>query len=122
MGSKSFISLDSLSVRNTLKELEAYNDRTIAGLEIVSKSAAKQMEAYAKKNAKWTDRTGNARQKLTGDAYWVDPKTLETVIAHQMDYGVWLELAMGRKYAILEEALNNVAPDLLKAYEKLVGK
>lgn len=115
------VKLDGNSIRTTLKGMDTIQAKLFDALQIVSKSAAKQMEAYAKKNAKWTDRTGNARQKLTGDAYWLNSKTLETVIMHQMDYGVWLELAMGRKYAILEESMKQVAPDLIKAYKKLVG-
>lgn len=113
--------IEPTSVKATLQGLDTIQDKMFEALRIISHSAAKQMEAYAKANARWVDRTGNARQKLTGDAYWVNPKTLETVIMHQMDYGVWLELAMGRKYAILEESLKQVTPDLLKAYKKLVG-
>lgn len=104
----------------SLKGLQGVEEKLKAGLLIVSKSAAKQMEAYAKTNAKWSDRTGNARQRLRGDAEWVNPTVLETFIVHQVDYGVWLELAMGRKYSILDEAMKSVAPELLKQYERLV--
>ena len=115
------ITVDANSVKTTLKNLDKYNERVREALRIVSHSASKEMEAYAKANAKWVDRTGNARQKLTGDAYWKNTKALETVIMHQMDYGVWLELAMGKKYAILEEALNSKAPELIKQYKRIVG-
>lgn len=115
------VSIDGGSISTSLKNLRAAEKKLLSALEIVSKSASKQMEAYAKKNAKWTDRTGNARQSLSGDSYWADPKTLETVISHHVDYGVWLELAHGRKYAILEEALQSAVPELIQSYKTLVG-
>lgn len=114
------IKIDAGSMTSTLKGLEQVQDRLFEALRIVSHSAAKEMEAWAKQNAKWTDRTGNARQKLTGDVYWANPKVLETVLAHQVDYGVWLELAHNRKYAILEEAIKKKAPELFAQYRKLV--
>lgn len=114
------IKIDSGSLRTTLKGLDQVQDRLFEALRIVSHSAAKEMEAWAKANAKWTDRTGNARQKLTGDAYWANPKVLETVLAHQMDYGVWLELAHNKKYAILDQAMKKKAPELFAQYRKLV--
>lgn len=115
------ITVDRRSISTTLSGLDSINDKVLEALQIISKSAAAEMEAYAKANAKWQDRTGNARQKLKGDAYWLNPKTLETVIMHQMDYGVWLELAMGRKYAILEQSMQQVAPQLIEAYKKLLN-
>lgn len=114
------IKIDTQSIRTTLSGLAKVEARLFEALRIVSHSASKEMEAYAKANAKWTNRTGNARQKLNGDAYWVDSKILETVLAHQMDYGVWLELANGKKYAILEKSMKEVAPELIKQYQRLV--
>lgn len=115
------ITLDKSTITSTVKELRRINDKLYEALRIVSDSAAKQMQAYAQANAKWTDRTGNARQRLLGTAEWTkDRKVLETVICHQVDYGVWLELARKGKYAILDEALKAVAPDLLAQYQRLV--
>lgn len=114
------IKIDSGSLRTTLSGLDKVQDRLFEALRIVSHSAAKEMEAWAKQNAKWDNHTWNARQKLTGDAYWANSKVLETVLAHQMDYGVWLELAHNRKYAILDAAIKQKAPELFAQYRKLV--
>lgn len=113
--------IDANSVKTTLAGLERVEGQMFEALRIISHAASQQMQSYAQCNAKWVDRTGNARQKLRGDAYWSDNKILETVIVHQMDYGLWLELALGRKYAILEEALQSAAPELIREYKRLVG-
>lgn len=115
------LKIEKGSIKTTLAGMNNVNERLFEALRIMSHSASQQMQAYAQKEAKWTDRTGNARQKLKGDAYWKNSKVLETVIVHQMDYGVWLELAMGKKYAILEEAMQASIPDLIKQYKRLVG-
>lgn len=116
------LTFDANSISATTKSLRAVDTKFKQAALIVSKSAAAQMEAYAKANAKWTDRTGNARQRLRGDAEWVNQALLETFIAHQVDYGIWLELANKRKYAILDEALQSQAQSLFKQYQKLFNK
>lgn len=51
-------------------------------------------EAQARRGAKWTDRTGNARSGLNG-SYTVSKSggsaTFTIVLAHSMSYGYWLE-------------------------------
>jgi hypothetical protein len=114
------IEIDKTSITTTLKNLKGYQTRALTGLQLVSEAAALAMQTYAQTNAKWTDRTGNARQRLQGSSYW-NGRALVTAVQHHVDYGVWLELAHGRKYAILEEALASEADELLKQYKKIVG-
>jgi hypothetical protein len=53
-----------------------------------------------KNKAPWTDRTGNARQSL--NATTEHTATTDTlVLAHGVDYGVWLEIAHGGAYQIV---------------------
>ena len=58
-----------------------------------------------KNNRRWTDRTTNARRGLRGRAYWQDSQNIVTAVMHSVNYGVWLELAHNKKYAILEESV-----------------
>lgn len=48
--------------------LNTYRSRVLAGLTALASLFAARMEAYAKANAPWADRTGAARQGLTGIA------------------------------------------------------
>lgn len=79
------------------------------------------METYAKTNARWTDRTSNARQRLQGSIRW-EGDALIAAIRHNVDYGIWLELCNEKKYAILEEAMLSKAKELLESYRNLVSK
>jgi hypothetical protein len=59
-----------------------------------------QIEASAKENAEWTDRTANARQSLASFVYRDGDKII-LILKQQMDYGKFLELANQGKYAIV---------------------
>lgn len=92
------------------------------GLQMLMQTAASKMEAWAKQNAPWTDRTGAARQRLHGEAYWEDSKIVVAAIAHQVDYGIWLELAHQRRFAILEKALEEHRDEIEDAVKVLLKR
>ena len=89
---------------------------------ILCEVAAAKMEEYAKDEAIWIDRTSNARQKITGQAYYVTMDQVQIAVSHQMDYGIWLELAHGRDYAILETAIEENIDELLNSIKRLIGR
>lgn len=111
----------SFDTKKVLSKLESMQAKTRASLQIIADSAVKAMETYAKDNARWTDRTGNARQRLKGGTRW-EESALIAAITHNVYYGMWLELAHGKKYAILEEALNSQAQSLLEAYHRFLDQ
>lgn len=103
----------------------AFTSKEYGGLLMLMQTAASKMESWAKQSAPWTDRTGQARQRLTGQAYWENANIVVAAIAHQVDYGIWLELAHQRKYAILEKTIEehrgeieDAVTTLLKRYAK----
>ena len=111
----------SIDTKAVLKRLEQIQAKTRASLQIIADTAVRAMESHAKSNAKWTDRTGNARQRLKGSTRW-EKDALIAAISHNVDYGMWLELCHEKKYAILEEALNSQAQNLLEAYQRFLNQ
>jgi len=75
----------------------------------VADSTAPQMEAYAKENRKWTDRTGHARQGLEGKSTYVPRIFVGCRIYHKVDYAEYLERIAEGKYAILEPTKDQFA-------------
>lgn len=69
--------------------------------------------AYAKQNAPWTDRTGNARGGLfsttesTGNSW-------RLTIAHSVPYGIWLEVRWNGRYQIIRPTIQNEGPEVMK--------
>ena len=85
------------------KTLKNYGEKAMQVVGMVSETASMDMESYAKSNRPWQDRTEQARTRLKGKSYRkVDGYRAE--IAHGVDYGVYLEFANERKYAILEDS------------------
>lgn len=114
---------------NASEVLGALNDldrkltsKEYGGLQMLMQTAASKMESWAKENAPWTDRTGAARQRLHGEAYWEDSKIVVAAIMHQVDYGVYLELAHQRKYAILERTLEEHKDEIQDAVATLLTR
>jgi hypothetical protein len=82
----------------------AFGDRALealarkkAGVFALFTNWAGQLEAYAKGNAAWTDRTGNARQGLNAGVEPKGPNKLALFLAHGMEYGTYLEVACKTK-------------------------
>lgn len=71
---------------------------------------APEIEAWMKSNAKWTDRTGNARQTLHTEVEEVSSIMIGIIMAHGVDYGIFLELSNGGVWAIIGPALDYFAP------------
>ena len=119
MSSQASIIITPQAQKAFSKALGLIAKRKKAGMLLLAQSASLQMEGYAKRSARWTDRTGNARQRLKGEARWLNATKLKVSVTHNMDYGIWLELANERKYAILKESIDYKAEELLKACKEL---
>ena len=108
----------SIKVTNKTNFKEA-EKKVKAAIGLYADTAAKKMEGEAKINAPWTDRTGNARNSIRGDFGWQGSKAVIT-LSGNMDYSVWLELAHGKKYAILKPTIDKNTPEILRGYRRLV--
>lgn len=100
-------------ILNNLAQLEPSNSQIIR--TFVNASADK-LQAYAKDNAKWTDRTGAARQRLNTKVEKVS-NGYQIALAHGVDYGIYLEMAHEKRFAIIEDSLrlcgeNEIMPAL----------
>ena len=114
---------DATEILGDLKNLDrAFTSKEYGGLQMLMQTAATKMETWAKQNAPWTDRTGHARQRLTGQAYWENPSIVVASISHKVDYGKWLELAHQRKYAILEKTLEEHRGEIEEAVKTLLKR
>lgn len=103
------------------KGLEQLDEKATLAMFGLSETIAKDFENYAKQNRPWTDRTGRARQGLTGYVEKVN-RAPRIVIAHTVTYGIDLELKRNKKYAILEPTLRLKSNDVVKALKQLFDK
>lgn len=87
----------------------------------VAAQRARDMEAWAKANAPWTDRTGAARATLHASVEESGFAIGQIVLAHGVDYGVWLEIAHGGQYAIIAPAIDMWGPIFMQDIQRIVN-
>lgn len=114
------VTIETGEISKMIAAIEVAESRLREALKVVSDTAAKKMVEWAQDNKPWTDITSDAKRLMTGEAYWEDKETLTIAIMHNVEYGIWLELAHEKKYAILEQAIESQRMELLKQYEKLL--
>lgn len=88
---------------------------------------AKELESYMKTHRPWTDRTGLAKQSLSS-AVSQESNTLVCITLGfglngiNCPYGIWLELAHEKNYAIIQPTINTQGPKILKNFEGMMTK
>lgn len=73
------------------------------------RQAADGVLSYAKANAPWVDRTGDAREGLSVDVY-TEGGDVILDLYHTVDYGLWLEVIQNGNFAIIMPTLERFAP------------
>lgn len=106
--------------RQVIANFERWQDRRHAAMVLLAEHWAARLEGQMKAEAPWTDRTGAARKGLRGEALEA-PDRLSIILAHGVDYGVFLELAHDGKYAILWPTAQRYAPEVVADIRSLMG-
>lgn len=70
---------------------------------------AQDMEVFARANASWQDRTGDARRGLAGVPF-ADAGQVGASIVHTVPYGIFLENKHNGAYAIITRTQETFAP------------
>lgn len=92
-----------------------------------------RVEAAAKKDAPWTDRTTNARNGLKAEAVKLGANSFAIILSHSVDYGIYLELphtherADGSTYTIgpnpiIMPTINKYAPKVMRTLNKILDR
>ena len=102
--------------------VRSWSERILQGIAAIADLFAAKIEAYAKANALWNDRTGAARQGLR--AFVVKEATRVVItLAHSVFYGRWLETGSSRmapRPTIMPTLQAHYAP-LMAAVRALIG-
>ena len=108
-----------LDTSKLLANLQSAETKSQIAIKMFANEGAKKFQNYAKQHRPWTDRTGHARQRLTG---WVETLSNKTrvYIGHGVDYGVYLELCHEKRCAILQKTVNAESKEVLEGYKELL--
>jgi hypothetical protein len=83
---------------------------------------APTLEATAKTNAKWTDRTSNARNGLNASVEVLGKHTYALTLAGGVKYQIWLEVRFAGKYAIIMPTIRAYAPLVFASFNRLLER
>jgi hypothetical protein len=83
-------------------------------LKNVMQLHAPRVEGYARRNAKWHDRTGNARSGLRGIAESQTNGPYKIILAHGVPYGIYLEVRWSGRLGIINPTLAAEGPEVMR--------
>jgi hypothetical protein len=111
------MALKITGVKEMQKNMDNATERVVGRIVVAMEMAKIEMENTAKDTAPWTDRTGNARNSITGSGVEKDKDVLKIGLAIGVDYGKYLELCHFGKYRIVWptiEWMGNKLPSLIR--------
>lgn len=112
-------SFDISDMLSGLTNLESAADKAI---RTYAEQGAQMMRDSAQENRKWTDRTGQARQRLNSYVGAIS-NGYRITLAHGVDYGIWLELANEKRFAIIPQTLEYVGTfEIMPGFERLIER
>lgn len=100
---------------------QAYIAAIRRGVQAIAQRRAPEIEAWMKQNASWTDRTGNARQTLNTTIEEISLDMVNIILAHGVEYGIYLELANAGNYAIIAPALDHWGPIIWRDVQQMLS-
>lgn len=98
-----------------------YGTRLLKACYALAQVFAAKIETWAKANARWVDRTGNARQGLTGRAF-ATATGVAIYLFGTVSYQIYLELAHQGRFGIILKAMQTHYGPLMQALQRLVGR
>ena len=109
----------SFTKRELGRNLEQFPDRVDGAVHAVMEYQGQKAASHMKTNARWTDRTGNARNGLGYKVTW-EPKVLHAIhLFHRVSYGIFLETRWAGRYAIILPTIQQFGPDTMRLLDKL---
>lgn len=103
-----------------LNKMDNLITKTGTAILMYAGTKAAQLESQMKVKRPWTDRTGMAKATLRARVSQPDTHTIRITLSHGVSYGIWLELAHEKNWAILAPTLENEAPKIVKGLGKII--
>jgi hypothetical protein len=99
--------------------LKNFDTRARTAIGAAMKYQAARSETWMRTNARWTDRTTNARNGLFATVLEEGTDVWLLVLSHSVSYGIWLEVANSGRYAIVRPAWLRANRELMQLISKL---
>lgn len=112
----------NFDIKDLANGLDIFGTKFDAAVKLYAETSALKLQSDAQKNAKWTDRTGHARQRLKGDSLVVS-NGYKLRLAHGVEYGVYLEFSFAKRFAIIFPTLIHTGQEqVLPGFKNLIER
>lgn len=101
--------------------LANFQFRTANEMADIAQQFAGELVDYARKNAPWNDRTGDARQGIETEVR-LENRSLEIDLYHTIEYGIWLEIRWGGRYAIIIPTVEQKGSELFARMDNMLSE
>ena len=91
-----------------------------AGLDLYGQTAALKLQGIMIAQAPWQDRSTNARNSLKGE-YVKQGGQSSIILSGNMEYSIYLELAMSKRYAIIKPTATQYSKEVFAGYKRALG-
>lgn len=102
--------------------LETMKEKVPIAVLMYASTKAGELQAKMKINRPWTDRTGMAKTMLDAKASRVSDDVIRITLMHGVEYGLWLELAHEKNYAIIAPTITSEGPKIIEDLGNLMSK
>lgn len=106
---------------NISKNLDKMTQKVGAAVMMYAATQASQMRAYMITHHTWTNRTFMAEKTLDAIVSKPNENTIRITLAHGVQYGMWLELAHEKNFAIIQPTLNVYGPRVIEDMGNLMS-
>ena len=109
--------------KSTLKKnLDKMSVKLGAVVLMYAATKASELQSKMKLNRPWTDRTGMAKTLLNAKVSQPNSNIVRITLVHGVDYGIWLELAHEKNYAIIAPTVREEGPRIVEDLNNLMSK
>ena len=116
---KTVFSKDQSLLDTSLSQLEM---KLKAAIMVYLNYQSNKLTSYMQINRPWRDRTGEAKRRLNVKPTSPDSETLRLVLSHGVPYGVWLEMANEKRYAIINPTIKTQGPKVVEGLQDILSK
>lgn len=100
--------------------LKEFHDKFEDRLTTFTAYQADKVQSYARTNAPWTDRTGNARGGLFAKAH-SNAGNHTIVLYHTVPYGIWLEVRFSGRFAVIRPTIQKEGRRIMADLRTFMG-
>ena len=104
------------------KNLDKMAVKLGAVILMYASTKASEIQFKMKRDRPWTDRTGMAKTMLSARVSQPKSDVIRITLAHGVNYGIWLELAHEKNYAIIEPTIREEGPRIIEDLNDLMSK